>query len=161
MMKCMQKVSNRVYYLIPDMINFKITSNINQLNLLFEKDLEINQKTNNLLIELIKDDIISKTPVKSGKLKGSFQTNVSKGIASIWTDLFYAPYVNYGTQPHKISASKSLALHWNDLFFKSVEHPGQKANPFFLDESGNINNSTKEITQKTLNELTYEDIFGQ
>lgn len=143
------------------MINFKVTSNINQIIPLFEKDAEINQRTYNLLIELIKEDIASNTPVKSGKLRSSIQTNISKDLASIWTDLFYAPYVNFGTEPHQISANKSLALHWNDVFYKTVQHPGQKANPFFLDESGNVKNSTNEIVTKTLNELTFEDIFGQ
>ena len=58
----------------------------------------------------------------------------SKHGAEVYTDVFYAPYVEDGTQPHIIKVKNAKALHWisgnKHIFAKSVNHPGTRAKPF-------------------------------
>lgn len=86
------------------------------------------------LVDIAHRWVQSEAPRKTGKLKASvlkqnFGTRglvwLSKGIAPHWI------YVLEGTRPHIIRAKYKKALKvpgWG--VFKSVSHPGTKANPF-------------------------------
>lgn len=48
-------------------------------------------------------------------------------------DAYYAAFVEFGTQKHKIEAKNAPALHLNgDVFVEEVNHPGGTARPFFF-----------------------------
>jgi hypothetical protein len=51
--------------------------------------------------------------------------------AAVKTDLFYAKFVEYGTQRHWITSRDGKALSIGGVFFvKAVEHPGAAPRPF-------------------------------
>lgn len=70
----------------------------------------------------------------SGELAASLKTrsNARGGLvtASVYTRVFYAKFVEYGTKPHTITAKNRKGLTVGGLFFQSVDHPGAKPRPF-------------------------------
>lgn len=44
--------------------------------------------------------------------------------ALVYTRVFYAPMVEWGTRPHTITAKNRRGLSFGGLFFQSVHHPG-------------------------------------
>lgn len=86
------------------------------------------------LVDIAHRWVQSEAPRKTGKLKASVQKQnfgsrglvwLSKGIAPHWI------YVVEGTRPHIIRAKYKKALRVPGYgVFKSVSHPGTKANPF-------------------------------
>lgn len=45
---------------------------------------------------------------------------------------YYAAFVEFGTQGHRIKADRAPALHlYGDVFKEEVDHPGASARPFF------------------------------
>jgi len=81
-------------------------------------------------------------PVDTGRLRASITTKLTErnGIpmVKVGTNVEYAPYVEFGTQPHVITPDTKEALQWTDpetgepVFAKKVEHPGIEAQPFLL-----------------------------
>lgn len=78
-------------------------------------------------------------PVDTGRLRASIRiesrrTLTLRTIYTIGSDVFYAPYVNDGTRPHKIRPKTKKALKFRvggkTVFAAVVNHPGTKANPF-------------------------------
>lgn len=84
-------------------------------------------------------------PVKTGHLRANIKpapfvmTGPFKGEGGVEIDkrvVPYAGFVMYGTRPHVIRARRARALRffWPKIgrvvFFKSVNHPGTKANRF-------------------------------
>lgn len=78
-------------------------------------------------------------PVKTGRLRasGRIESRRTLGLRTIYTigfDVYYAPFVNDGTKPHKIRPKTKQALKFNvggrTVFAAVVNHPGTKANPF-------------------------------
>jgi hypothetical protein len=59
-------------------------------------------------------------------------SRIGAARAVVGTNITYARYVIEGTQPHKISPRDKSALFWKgaDHPFRSVMHPGTRANPF-------------------------------
>lgn len=51
--------------------------------------------------------------------------------ARVYTRVFYARFVEYGTKPHTITAKNRKGLSVGGLFFQSVEHPGAQPRPYF------------------------------
>lgn len=70
----------------------------------------------------------------SGELAKSLKigTRARGGVvtASVRTRLFYAPFVEFGTQPHEIRPKNRAALAVGGLFLESVQHPGARPHPF-------------------------------
>ena len=96
-------------------------------------------------------------PVKTGKLRANIRpapfrmTGPYKGEGGIEVDtkaVPYAGYVMYGTRPHRIVARNAPALRFfwpkvgRVVFFKSVNHPGTKANRFM---ERALNRAAREI----------------
>lgn len=84
----------------------------------------------------------SNAPVDTGRLRASITTEVleRQGIpmVKVGTNVEYAPYVEFETEPHIITPDTKEALQWTDpetgepVFAKKVEHPGTEAQPFLL-----------------------------
>jgi len=83
-----------------------------------------------------------RAPVDTGRLRASITTDLieKRGIpmVKVGTNVEYAPYVEFGTDPHVITPDSKEALQWNDpetgepVFAKRVEHPGTDEQPFLL-----------------------------
>lgn len=75
-------------------------------------------------------------PVKTGTLRRSITSRVERGgdRGVIGTNLRYARPVHEGSKPHTIRPRRAKALFWKGARHpvRSVNHPGNKANPFFV-----------------------------
>lgn len=82
-------------------------------------------------------------PVKTGRLRASIHMNDPRPVgrwrveARVTAGAPYSKFVHEGTAAHVIRARNAqvLAFRWDKMggrtvFFKSVQHPGTKANPF-------------------------------
>ncbi len=74
--------------------------------------------------------------VDSGRLRSSIRFLVrNDGLAGeVFTDVFYAVFVEFGTKRHTIRATKAQALFWKGAAHPvvSVEHPGTRPRPFLF-----------------------------
>lgn len=71
-------------------------------------------------------------PWRTGFLVQTFKAQMS-GLVLTWSPTAsYAPYVEFGTRPHVITAKNAKALYWPGAAHpvKSVNHPGTKPNDF-------------------------------
>ena len=101
----------------------------------------------------------SEAPRKTGKLRSSVKKENYGTRGLIWLSKSIAPhwvFVIEGTRPHIIRAKYKKALKTPYGAFKSVHHPGTKANPF-VDKAaqkmqGDINRRT-DIFEKWLTEV--------
>ena len=86
----------------------------------------------------IQSDAVSLAPEDTGNLKNSIDFNITNDslTGEVFAGAEYAPDVEFGTAPHKISAKPggTLAFKMNGktVFAKSVNHPGTKAQPFLF-----------------------------
>jgi len=81
-------------------------------------------------------------PVDTGRLRASITTDVTMNqglpMVKVGTNVEYAPYIEFGTQPHVITPDSKEALQWTDpetgepVFAKKVKHPGTEEQPFLL-----------------------------
>ena len=72
-------------------------------------------------------------PIKTGYLVQNWAFEVGNLQARWYPKAAYAPYVEFGTRPHTITAvnKKVLAnVRTGQVFGPVVHHPGTKANPF-------------------------------
>lgn len=132
------------------MLNFKITSNINQILVSLPTKLQIKNSVMEEIGQNVQDRIQYKIAnaasffksnkkgtrllYKSGTLYSSIQKSTNLGNVSVFTDLFYSKYLNYGTD--KI-----------------------EARPFFLSESGNVPSDILDAVSKTLENKTFSELF--
>ncbi len=82
-------------------------------------------------------NIVKEAPVDEGRLSGSYQWEKLGPMSyAIGSNVAYRWFVIGGTRPHVIEAKVGQALHFfwvqagGFVFFKSIQHPGTKANPF-------------------------------
>lgn len=93
------------------------------------------QSSNQILAEME-----VRVPVKTGNLRGSLGIKVLSDRVVIGPDTTqapYAPYVEFGTQPHEIKPKKAggvLAFKMNGkmVFARKVNHPGTRAQPYVI-----------------------------
>lgn len=71
-------------------------------------------------------------PWRTGNLTQTFIADVGDLWASWVPTASYAPFVEFGTQPHEILPSTKEALFWPGAAHpvKAVHHPGTKANDY-------------------------------
>lgn len=71
-------------------------------------------------------------PWRTGFLLMSFRFKIGELSARWFPTAAYAPFVEFGTRPHVITAKSKRALFWLGASHpvRSVKHPGSKANPF-------------------------------
>jgi hypothetical protein len=75
----------------------------------------------------------STVPIRTGYLVQNWGFDVGNLQARWYPKASYAPYVEFGTAPHTITAvnAKVLAnVKTGQVFGRVVHHPGTKANPF-------------------------------
>ena len=89
-------------------------------------------------------------PVNNWQLRKSIKFSVYDTYATVYTNLFYAPFVHEWTRPHLIMPVKKKALHrvskeWLDIFAKLVHHPWTMENPFFTKA---VNNQRSKILER-------------
>ena len=76
-------------------------------------------------------------PVDSGQLRDGVKvsTNSRRGrvtakVKATGKHAHIAPWLEYGTAAHKITAKKGKGLFFGGLFVKGVQHPGARPKPF-------------------------------
>lgn len=99
-------------------------------------------------------NITRESPVKHGRLQGSFQLS-QEGLGwRIWTDVHYALAVHEGTGPRMIYPKDKQALYWPgaDHPVKSVSHPGTKANPYVTRSIDRTGQRVEEFVRRAIEE---------
>ena len=81
---------------------------------------------------LAKHTVKGVVPWRTGFLTQSFQAQLEQGLLRWFPTASYAPYVEFGTRAHVITAKDKQALYWPGAAHPvySVNHPGTQANPF-------------------------------
>lgn len=81
---------------------------------------------------LAKHTVKGVVPWRTGFLTQSFRAELTTGMLRWFPTASYAPYVEFGTQPHTITAKNAKALSWPGAAHpvRSVHHPGSKPNDF-------------------------------
>lgn len=96
-------------------------------------------------LDAMQDRVKALTPVSEpdwrnnvpGKLKTSITTTPVAAAndtyrGAVFSDVEYAPFVEYGTAPHEIRATNAQALRLADgRFFAKVDHPGYRGAHMF------------------------------
>ena len=102
-----------------------------------KKGAAVNGKINQLtsgIVDVLQLWISNEAPRKTGKLKASVQKQTFGSRGLVFVSKAIAPHAFFvleGTRPHKIVAKHKKALNVPGFgVFKSVQHPGTKANPF-------------------------------
>ena len=75
-----------------------------------------------------------RVPVKTGNLRDSIGVRIESGRVIVGPTASYAPFVEFDTKPHKITAKNGKALSFmmggKRVTVRSVNHPGTTAQPF-------------------------------
>lgn len=75
-----------------------------------------------------------RVPVATGELRRSLTVKIEAHRIKIGPTAEYAPFVEFDTRPHKITAKNGKALSFTvngaKIVVRSVNHPGTKAQPF-------------------------------
>jgi HK97 gp10 family phage protein len=83
---------------------------------------------------VIRDAARANIESESGELAASLKTKSNakggKVTATVYTRVFYAKFVEFGTKPHMITARGAQGLSFGGRFVESVEHPGARPHPF-------------------------------
>lgn len=102
--------------------------------------------------------MLSRTPVRSGKLLGSIREEIRGLEATVGPSVPYALYVEYGTSPHVIAPVFSRVLRFEVegkvVFTPIVRHPGTKPQPFIRETA----NAVRERIPKLWEEVAGEEI---
>jgi HK97 gp10 family phage protein len=76
-------------------------------------------------------------PVASGQLRDGLKISTSSRRGRVTAKVkatgkhaHIAPWLEYGTAAHKITAKKGKGLFFGGLFVKGVQHPGSRPKPF-------------------------------
>ena len=86
---------------------------------------------------VVREEMRATVPVDTGTLKAGLKisTNrrrgqVSAKVKATGKHAYIAPWLEYGTAAHKITAKKGKGLFFGGLFVKGVQHPGARPKPF-------------------------------
>lgn len=96
---------------------------------------------------------------ETGKLAKSVRGSTTKSKSYIGTKLWYAPFLDGGSKPHKIKAKKGKGLFIFGRFVKSVQHPGIRAYEFFegtfddMQSSGDVQSLFSLGVQQAIEEV--------
>lgn len=84
--------------------------------------------------QYIKQDMETRVPVRTGRLKQSIAIKVEGDSVIIGPNTDYAAYVEFGTKPHEIRPRNAKALAWRGpngmVYAKVVHHPGTRPHPY-------------------------------
>jgi HK97 gp10 family phage protein len=102
--------------------------------------------------------MLSRAPVRSGRLLGSIREEISGLEATVGPSVLYALYVEYGTSPHVITPVFSRVLRFEVegkvIFTPIVRHPGTKPQPFIRETASAV----RERIPKLWEEVAGEEI---
>jgi len=102
-----------------------------------------------------------RTPVVTGRLRSSYQTEFRPLYGSLSPMVNYAIYVHEGTKPHIISVKRAKVLTDGKIFFgKVVHHPGTKAQPFLREGIEASMDSIRNYFEQEIN-AGLEEIAGK
>lgn len=118
-----------------------------------EQKKRIQQKLLRLGLKIVQEakmNITENGNVDTGRLRASLSAEVTDDFnVKVGTNVFYAPYIEYGTEPHEITPNEKAALRWEDEegehFAKRVQHPGTEPHPFLRPALDKVLNNTKTI----------------
>ena len=86
---------------------------------------------------IVKAQARQNVPVKTGKLRDGLKVSTSSRRGRVTAKVkatgkhaHIAPWLEYGTAAHKITAKKGKGLFFGGLFVKGVQHPGFRPKPF-------------------------------
>lgn len=85
----------------------------------------------NVIAPVVRSGIHPQDGVLAANVKVRTGGRGDQVTARIYTRVFYARFVEYGTKPHTITAKNRKGLSVGGLFFQSVEHPGATPRPYF------------------------------
>lgn len=99
---------------------------------------------------------IMETPIKTGRLRGSFQTAFSPLVGILRPTVEYAVHVHQGTRAHVIRPSTAKALYWPGAAHpvRVVNHPGTRPNPFMQRGLSSAQQTVMQNFTNALNEIT-------
>ncbi len=109
----------------------------------------LEQATKKLLFRVasgIVSDAKRIAPRASGNLKKDIQVisvDTARALIGNTRIASYAKFVHEGTKPHTIKPKKKKALKTPYGLFRSVKHPGTKANPYLVNAADGFFVSTK------------------
>ena len=107
----------------------------------------------------IQRNVRSRAPHRTGTLQRSVLQTIEYPTATVTVDEKYGEYIEKGTRPHLITPKNKQALFWKGALnpYKSVKHPGTRANPFFkpgVEESSNyIEDQFMKVIERLVREL--------
>lgn len=106
-------------------------------NALRESGRQAHATTQSVIIEAanyLVTEMEIRVPVKTGELRDSIGVRVESQRVIVGPTASHAPYVEFDTKPHKITAKPGSALSFmvggNRVTVRSVNHPGTTAQPF-------------------------------
>ena len=141
------------------MIRFKANLSPSSLNKLAE---ELTRYTNNLeqakieivqaLTDYVYERIMAYVPVDTGTLQASFVEEVSGNIGRVYTDLYYAKYVEFGTGVRGSSSAYDLnKLQISDAWRGYNEnYKGQDAQKFIYRAVQDLETNYRSIARNIL-----------
>jgi len=103
-------------------------------------------------------DMMSRVPVRTGRLMGSIQKQVQGLQGSIGPTEPYAIYVEYGTSPHEIRPVYASVLRFEVggkvVFTPIVHHPGTRPQPFISNTAEDMKEKIPELWKELFQEAT-------
>jgi len=96
---------------------------------------------------------------KTGAMQQHVLTSVDYPEGNVVVDVPYGIFVEEGTRPHTIEPVNKKALFWKGALnpYKSVQHPGTKAKPFFepgvRESVGYIMNQFARVTEILISKM--------
>lgn len=101
--------------------------------------------------------LMANTPVRTGKMRSSYQKFVSGLTARITSLVSYIWAVERGTRPHIIAPKNARALHFvmgnRDVFAKSVMHPGFPGRFFIRRTRDTVSKDAPRIVARHLDKV--------
>lgn len=96
------------------------------------------------------------TPVRTGRLAGSWVASTGRGQFTIGTGVEYAPYVEFGSEPHEIYPRRARALRFEAggevVYARRVMHPGTRPRRFVRDVIYNMRGKILYIIREVMGE---------
>lgn len=141
------------------MVRFKANLSPTSLNELalqltqYTKDLEAAQtEIIQVLTDYVYERIMFYVPVKTGTLKSSFIKEISSSVGRVYTDLYYAKYVEFGTGVRGSSSGYDLSKiqlsdAWEDY---DENYGGQVAHKFIYQAVLDLEANYKELAKNVL-----------
>ena len=99
----------------------------------------------------VEEEAKQRAPVRTGALRGSIKHRLSPTKVEVYTDLFYAWFVEHGTRPHWIGSPVLIpGVGWRFIGL----HPGTRPQPFFEPTARRWREEAPRRFRELINQLT-------